>query len=232
MTLGAGESALRYRQRSMTEPTKDTYGWIARFYDTLLEPVNAPLRAIGWKLHPTDKSMTVLDVGCGTGAHLETYVESGAECFGLDASPAMLKQASTRLGRTANLELGDASALPYEDSSFDLVFTSLFLHELDAETRTASLSEMARVARPDGRILIIDYRAGPLRAKGHVTRSVSTLAERIAGRGHYRNWRAYLSSGGVPAMSSHVGLTVESEKIVAGGNLAVWLLRADNGQPS
>jgi ubiquinone/menaquinone biosynthesis C-methylase UbiE len=210
----------------------DAYGRIARFYDTLLEPVNAPLRAVGWKLHPTDGSMTVLDVGCGTGAHLEAYVGSGAECFGLDASPAMLAEASARLGDRADLELGDATALPYRDSSFNLVFTSLFLHELDAESRTAALSEIARVTRPEGRVLIIDYRAGSLREKGYVTRSLSTVAESVAGRDHYRNWRAYLSSGGVPAASAQVGLTVEREKIVAGGNFAVWLLRAEHPQPT
>jgi ubiquinone/menaquinone biosynthesis C-methylase UbiE len=91
----------------------------------------------------------------------------------------------------------------------------------------ASLSEIARVARPEGRVLIIDYRAGSLRAKGYVTRSISTVAERIAGRDHYRNWRTYLSSGGVPVASREAGLTVEREKIVAGGNLALWLLKTD-----
>ena len=212
----------------MTERTEDAYERIARYYDRLLEPMNAPLRAIGWKLHPTDESMTVLDIGCGTGAHLEAYVDSGAECFGLDASPAMLEQASARLGDRADLELGDATALPHKDSSFDFVFTSFFLHELDAETMTAALSEIVRVVKPGGRVLIIDYRTGPLRAKGHVTRLLSTVAERIAGRDHYRNWRAYLSSGGVQAASREVGLTAEREKIVAGGNLAVWLLKTDH----
>lgn len=212
----------------MSEQPRDAYGRIARFYDAMLEPMNAPLRAIGWKLYPTDETMNVLDVGCGTGAHLEAYVQSGAECFGLDASAAMLEQASARLGAGAELELGDATALPYKDSSFDFVFTSLFLHELDAATRAAALTEIARVVRPDGRVLIIDYRAGSLRAKGYVTRSISTVAERVAGREHYRNWRAYLSAGGVPADSANARLTVEREKIVAGGNLAAWLLKIDH----
>ena len=212
----------------MSEQPRNAYGRIARFYDAMLEPMNAPLRAIGWKLYPTDETMNVLDVGCGTGAHLEAYLESGAECFGLDASPAMLEQASARLGAGAELELGDATALPYKDSSFDFVFTSLFLHELDAATRAAALTEIARVVRPDGRVLIIDYRAGSLRAKGYVTRSISTVAERVAGREHYRNWRAYLRAGGVPTDSANARLTVEREKIVAGGNLAAWLLKIDH----
>ncbi|GMQ94444.1 MAG: class I SAM-dependent methyltransferase [Acidimicrobiia bacterium] len=211
----------------MPEDTKDAYRRVARFYDRLLEPVNAPLRAIGLKLFPPDESMRVLDVGCGTGAHLEAYVESGATCSGIDLSPAMLEQARSRLGDRAELRVGDAAALPYDEASFDLVFTSLFLHELDDATRTGVLSEMARVVRPDGRILVIDYRTGSLRTKGRVTRAISTVAERIAGRDHYRNWRTYLRSGGIPAMISGIGLDIDREKIVAGGNLALWLLRAD-----
>jgi ubiquinone/menaquinone biosynthesis C-methylase UbiE len=209
----------------MADSTKDAYGRIARFYDTLLEPVNAPLRAIGWKLHPTNSSMTVLDVGCGTGGHLEAYVDSGAECFGLDASPAMLEQAAARLGDRAQLELGDATALPHKNASFDFVFTSLFLHELGNSVRKTALSEMARVVKPDGRILIIDYYVGSMRAKGYLARSVSMVAERIAGRDHYRNWRTFLRSGGIATMAPKAGISIESEKVVAGGNLALWILR-------
>jgi ubiquinone/menaquinone biosynthesis C-methylase UbiE len=211
----------------MAQAANDTYGWVAKYYDRLLEPMNAPLRPIAFGLCPTDDSMTVLDVGCGTGAHLEPYVASGAECVGLDASPAMLKQATARLGEAADLDLGDATALPYEDASFDLVFTSLFLHELAQDAQLTVLTEMARVARPDGRVLVIDYRAGSLRMKGHVTRAISTVAERVAGRDHYNNWRGYLSSGGLSTLLPRTGLTVEREKIVAGGNLALWLLRED-----
>lgn len=206
----------------------DAYGRIAKFYDRILEPVNAPLRAIGLRLHPVDDSVTMLDVGCGTGAHLNAYIETGAVCHGIDASPAMLEQARDRLGDRVELRLGDAAALPYDFGSFDLVFTSFFLHELDPETRTAALTEMARVVRPKGRILAIDYRAGSLRMKGRATRALSTVAERVAGRDHYRNWRTYLRAGGIPAMVPDVGLTVESEKIVSGGNLALWLLRIEN----
>ncbi len=208
----------------MTQSHKDAYGRIAKSYDRLLEPVNAPLRAIGWKMYPTDDSMIVLDVGCGTGAHLEAYVNSGAECFGLDASPAMLEQASARLGDRASLELGDATELPHTDSSFDLVFTSLFLHELDATVGAAALAEMARVTKPGGRVLIIDYGTGPLRTKGRVTRAISVIAERVAGKDHYRNWRHYLQAGGIPSMAPAAGLAVERERIVAGGNLGLWLL--------
>jgi ubiquinone/menaquinone biosynthesis C-methylase UbiE len=209
----------------MMEPTTDAYGRVAKFYDALLEPLNAPLRAIGWKLHPTDETMTVLDVGCGTGAHLKIYVDSGAECVGLDASPAMLEQASARLGDRADLELGDAIALPHSDSAFDLVFASLFLHELEPDVRAAALSEMARVTKPEGHILIIDYNVGALEMKGYLARAVSTVAERIAGGDHYGNWRAFLRSGGIPAMAPRDNLRTRRAKVVSGGNMGLWLLR-------
>ncbi len=208
----------------MSSSKNDAYGTTARFYDRLLEPMNAPLRAIGLKMYPPDPSMTVLDVGCGTGAHLEAYVDTGATCHGIDMSQAMLEQAHIRLGDGAELLHGDATHLPYDDDRFDLVFTSLILHEMDPSARSAILAEMARVVTPDGRILIIDYRTGPRRTKGHVRRVLSIVAERVAGTDHYRNWRKYLRAGGIPEMLEGTDLLIEQEKIVSGGNLALWLL--------
>ncbi|MFV1969736.1 MAG: class I SAM-dependent methyltransferase [Acidimicrobiia bacterium] len=211
----------------MAEGTKDAYRRIARFYDRVLEPLDAPLRPIAMKLYPVDSSMTVLDIGCGTGSHLEIYVNAGAECHGIDLSPAMLEQAIKRLGDRADLRLGDATALPYDADSFDLAVASLFLHELDPATRNNALVEMARVVRPDGRIMVIDYFCGKRRFKGHVMRAISAIPERIAGRNHHAQYRRYVKLGGVPTMASDAGLIVDREKIVAGGNLALWLLRAD-----
>ena len=209
----------------MDQGAKDAYGRIARFYDRVLEPLDAPLRPIAMKLYPVDNSMTVLDVGCGTGSHLEIYVNAGAECHGIDLSPAMLRQATNRLGDSAELRLGDATALPYDANGFDLAVASLFLHELEPATRTNALVEMARVVKPAGRIMVIDYYSGRRRFKGHVMRAVSAIPERIAGKNHHAQYRRYLKAGGIPAMAPEAGLTVDREKIVAGGNLALWLLK-------
>ncbi len=203
--------------------SSDAYAGIARYYDRLLEPVNAPLRAAGLKMHPPSEGMTVLDVGCGTGAHLEAYVDAGATCTGIDASPAMLGQARARLGDRAELIHGDASGMPFDDGSFDLIFTSLFLHELEPDIRDSVLEEIVRVVHPDGRILIIDYRNGSLRLKGKVWRTFATIAERIAGADHYRNWRTFLRFGGVEAMLPS-GAAITTSKIVAGGNLVISLV--------
>ncbi|MCL1598509.1 MAG: class I SAM-dependent methyltransferase [Actinomycetia bacterium] len=208
--------------------SSDAYSSIARYYDRLLEPVNAPLRAAGLEMYPPTPAMTVLDVGCGTGAHLEAYVDAGATCTGIDASPAMLSQARTRIGDRATLSLGDATNLPYGDDSFDLIFTSMFLHELEPPVREQVLVELLRVVQTDGRILIIDYRNGSLRFKGKVWRSFATIAERIAGADHYRNWRTFLTSGGIEAMLP-AGATIDRSRIVAGGNLVITLIQKTDG---
>ena len=201
----------------------DSYGRIAQYYDAVLEPLNAPLRRIAVAFHPPVPGMRVLDVGCGTGAHLDAYVESGAVCTGIDMSPAMLAVARGRLGTTATLDIGDATNLPYSDDAFDLTFTAMFLHELDPGVRTTILDEMLRVTDPAGRVLVIDYRVGPMRWQGRAWRIASTVAERIAGARHYRNWRRYLADGGVPSIVPAGGI-IERDKIVAGGNLAIWLI--------
>jgi ubiquinone/menaquinone biosynthesis C-methylase UbiE len=207
----------------MSDAGSDAYGGIARYYDRLLEPMNAPLRAAGLRMHPPVDGMSVLDVGCGTGAHLEAYVEAGAICTGIDASPSMLEQARSRIGERAELILGDAADMPFDDASFDLIFTSLFLHELEPQIRDRVLAEMLRVLDSGGRMLIIDYRDGSLRLKGRAWRLFSTIAERMAGADHYRNWRTYLEEGGVEAMLPS-GAGTASSKIVAGGNLMISLI--------
>lgn len=201
----------------------DAYGSIARFYDKVVEPFNAPLRSIGRRLHPVGAGDSVLDVGCGTGMQLAGYVDQGADCHGIDLSPAMLEVAAQTLGDTVELTLGSATSMPYADDRFDLVLASLMLHELPPGTRSAVLGEMSRVVRPGGRVLITDFRAGDLRLGGRVRRLVSHLLERAAGAEHYRQWRAYQRTGGLPAMLPP-SLEIEQEKIVSGGNMAVWLI--------
>ncbi|MFO7693231.1 MAG: class I SAM-dependent methyltransferase [Vicinamibacterales bacterium] len=207
------------------EPAQDAYSFIAHQYDRLLGPFLGGLRRAGLDLWPPQRGWRVLDVGCGTGAQLEVYQQAGCAVAGIEASPAMAQVARRRLGEHAALELADASRMPFAPASFDLVLASMMLHELDTVTRDAILDECARVLRPGGRLLVIDYHPGPLRIPhGWLVRPFILAAERLAGREHYRNHLAFLAAGGMPALAGPRGFAIQRARVRRGGTFGVYLL--------
>jgi ubiquinone/menaquinone biosynthesis C-methylase UbiE len=205
--------------------TSDPYKRVAQIYDKVFEPLNSGLRSIGMKMFSPREGMAVLDVGCGTGVHLELYQKVGCDVFGIDLSSSMLKVARRRLGEKAHLHLGDASKMPYSGKTFDLIIMSTVLHEMPDEVRSAVLHESERVIKTDGRILLIDFHPGPVRPfKGWVYKSIINLAEVLAGRDHYRNYRNFMGNEGLQGLISSHGLTIDQKKIVSGGNMALFLI--------
>ena len=146
-----------------TMDANDPYRWIAAVYDRLIEPMQAGVRRVALRVVPPQPEWHVLDVGCGTGTGTASYVEAGCTVVGVDTSAAMLERATSRLGDRAELHLISGDILPLESDRFDLATTSMVLHGVPAADRTALVTEMARVAKPDGRLLFIDFRFGSLR---------------------------------------------------------------------
>src|ERR1044071_3126948 len=91
----------------------------------------------------------ILDVGCGTGANLEMLGQFG-EAHGVDVSTDAL--AFCRARGLEHVRHGAAEKLPYEDGSFDLATGLDVVEHLDDDV--AGLSEMRRVLRPGGRVLL------------------------------------------------------------------------------
>lgn len=204
--------------------SEDPYRRVSGIYDSVFASINKGLQGIGLSLVPPEAGMQVLDVGCGTGQFLEKYQQAGCTVYGIDPSPSMLEVAKDRLGPDAEIHLGDAARMPYEDGQFDLVMSSLVIHELDEPTRTAIFQEMMRVAGKDGRILIIDFHPGPVRSfKGWYRKTFITITEMFAGRVHYRNYRDFLARQGIPRLAADLGLAVDQQKIVAGGNIGLFV---------
>lgn len=95
----------------------------------------------------------VLDAGCGAGALSHALRAKGALVTGFDSSPVMLELARQRLGEDADLQVADLNLpLPFADGAFDDVVVSLVLHYL--QDWTAPLSELRRVLKPGGRLLL------------------------------------------------------------------------------
>lgn len=197
----------------------DAYGIIARYYDTVFARMDEPLRKRALEVHPVGDGDVVLDVGCGTGSQLVTYADAGAMCHGIDLSQAMLEIARRKLGDRADLTLGDATAMPYADDTFDLSLATLFLHELPQETASGVMDEMTRVTRPGGSVMVIDYHIGSLRPQGLGWRAFSYTTEFLAGWSHFSAFRRYLDLGieGIRPRD----LDVTRTKIIAGGNLSI-----------
>jgi ubiquinone/menaquinone biosynthesis C-methylase UbiE len=207
-----------------SQMTKDPYRNIARIYDRLFEPINKGLRLVGIRLFRPAKGMSILDVGCGTGAHLELYQRYQCNLYGLDRSAAMLEFAKKRLGDSASLNLGDATRMTYEDDTFDLVISMLALHEMSPETRSAVIHEMKRVLKTKGRILLIDFQPGPVQfLQGWVSKTIIILSELAAGREHFRNYRNFITHGGLANLLAQHDLRAEKQSILAGGTFNICL---------
>jgi demethylmenaquinone methyltransferase/2-methoxy-6-polyprenyl-1,4-benzoquinol methylase len=96
----------------------------------------------------------VLDVGAGTGVSTEELGRSGAYAVGADLSTGMLR-AGRAAGRTVPLIAGDALRLPFPDETFDAVTISFALRNV-VDTG-AALRELARVTRPNGRLVVCEF---------------------------------------------------------------------------
>jgi len=102
-------------------------------------------------------SGNTLEVGIGTGLNLPFYMP-GVQLTGIDLSPAMLRIARARaheLRKTVDIREADAHALPFADESFDSVVCTFSLCAIPDGRR--ALSEMTRVLRPGGRLLLADH---------------------------------------------------------------------------
>jgi ubiquinone/menaquinone biosynthesis C-methylase UbiE len=203
---------------------KDPYRNVAKIYDRLFDSMNKGLRLAGLRLFRPKDGMKLLDVGCGTGSHLELYQRYKCHFFGLDLSPSMLRIAREKVRDSAQLTEADAAEMPYDSGKFDLVVSMLSLHEMAPDTRSAVLLEMKRTLKEDGRLLLIDFHPGPYQPlQGWYSKIIIVLSELAAGRDHFKNYRHFMANGGIKALLGQQNLTIENERILAGGTFAVYL---------
>jgi ubiquinone/menaquinone biosynthesis C-methylase UbiE len=107
------------------------------------------------KPQPSDLA---LDVACGPGTFVLALAPRVHFARGIDLTEEMVRRASAfqieQQISNACFDCGDAEQLPYPEAAFDLVFCQCSLHHMPKPA--AVVKEMARVTKPEGRIVIID----------------------------------------------------------------------------
>ena len=116
----------------------------------------------------------VLDLATGPGYAAARAAERGADVVGMDFAPEMLELAR-RLHPEVEFRAGDATALDFDDDSFDVVVGNFLMPHLT--DLPAAVREFARVTRPGGRVALTTWDA-PAR-----TRFVGAMIEAVGGAG-------------------------------------------------
>lgn len=99
-----------------------------------------------------------IEVGCGTGRLLIELLELGYSVDGLDASPEMLDKLKEKL-RSKNNDItllhGECGKIPCEANIYDFVYSIRLLNQTESsDYALRSISEMVRISKPGGRILV------------------------------------------------------------------------------
>ncbi|WP_218081184.1 class I SAM-dependent methyltransferase [Anthocerotibacter panamensis] len=117
-----------------------------------------PLRGV-----PALSGQMVLDLCCGSGLSSQTLVGQGARLTGLDCSVVAIHAARERIP-SATFVQGRAERLPFPEATFDLVHTSLALHEMSPGGVLKICQEVYRVLKPGGVFVLLDFHcpANPL----------------------------------------------------------------------
>jgi ubiquinone/menaquinone biosynthesis C-methylase UbiE len=174
-------SFARHRHRSAgtasAQETKDTKGLILSggwrydlhvwFIDTFwFRGQGRVLRQRAVTLARLQPGDAVLDVGCGTGTlAMEVARRVGragraGRVAGVDPSPEQIARARSKAaGRHVPIEfqIGVIEQLAFPDQTFDVVFSTLMMHHLPQSLKRQGLTEIARVLKPGGRLVLADF---------------------------------------------------------------------------
>lgn len=142
---------VREGRRAQSRATHDRLA--AQWAEMGQEFSTGALRAEAWSaLVPA--GLRVADLGCGAGYLSEYLAGKGARVIAVDHAPGMLSAARKRLPPSVEVRAGELEHLPLATHEVDAAFANLVWHHL-ADGRAAA-HEIARVLKPNGRIVVTD----------------------------------------------------------------------------
>lgn len=219
---------VRYMSRraliALNEPAPHTHGvtmsWAAPFYDAYcpLLGLGSNFRRETLRHSGIQKGERVLDVGCGTGVLTRLAAEAaGAQgrVVGIDPAPAMIAVARRKAAAAqsrAQFRLAAIEALPFPAQAFDLVLSSFMVHHLPPAVKRAGFSEVWRVLKPGGRLLVVD-----------IDKPAHVLWWLVCWPLFFLSFTAPNLRGEVPAYLRDAGFTPVERRARKGGLLSFWI---------
>lgn len=188
------------------------------FYSAVIDPMLSSLRrGVVDRVTSTDR---VIDIACGPGTLAMAIARKAGSVTAIDIEEDLIRYASQRADGKgiANVSFRalDATDLScFADNEFDVAVTSMAVHQFEPTLAIKILSTMKRIAP---RVIVADYNC-PM-APG-IYRSLAYGIERFAGGDHYRNFRNYMSVGGMEFFTREAGLSIESATIRGKGVLKI-----------
>jgi ubiquinone/menaquinone biosynthesis C-methylase UbiE len=147
-----------------------TIGWWAPCYDIAAWLMSfgriGAVRDQTIRIAALKPGQAVLDVGCGTGVLTRLAAQavgSTGRTVGADASPQMISTARKNAARTRppiDFRVDPIEHLPFADAEFDVVLSSLMLHHLPDDLKERGLTEVRRVLKPSGRLVVVELSKG------------------------------------------------------------------------
>jgi len=191
-------------------------------YDRLLNPFLNRIRNafVDWVI--LNQPQRILDVGCGTGKQLSLLPKT-MEAVGIDLSEAMLAQAD--LQAKGKCHQADATAIPFDNESFDLILSQFALHEKETETINLELLEVRRLLKPGGVFSVVDFDFPDEHTfLAECFKWGVRMIERQAGDEHFENFKVWMKRGGLRRILSESAWELIEEKLFYMGNvrLTFW----------
>lgn len=139
---------------TLLEKVKVDYDVIAKDFSKTRRELWSDLLFLGdW----AKKGDNILDLGCGNGRLVKLFKDLRINYTGIDISPNLINEAKQDFGENSKQKfmIGNALDLPFEDNSFDKVYSIAFLHHIPSKKmRIQVMDEIKRVLKPDGLLLL------------------------------------------------------------------------------
>ena len=156
------------------------YEKLASIYDVVFGPTLHPGRLVARDRMGIEAGDRILEVGVGTGINTSLYPKN-CHITGIDLSSSMLEKARERVAREElrNVRLleMDAARLTFADDAFDIVYAPYLVSVVPDPVQVAS--EMRRVCRPGGKIIILNHFRSANPVLSRIERSISPFTVHI-----------------------------------------------------